>query len=66
MFDKACLDIENILKANGIGTYVIILKDPDSGCEYTATDGSAAWIIGQGHLLAFRATRDHTCEEADA
>ena len=45
-------EIETVLKSNGIGTYVVVFKDPDSENEASLFDGSYAWVYGHLSFVA--------------
>lgn len=48
---QAIAEIEGVLEKHGIGTHLIVLKDPDSDSEVTIYNGSCAWICGQAVII---------------
>ena len=49
--EQAQLEIDAVLKKYGIGTYMVIFKDPDSDAEATNFDGSYAWLAGHAAFI---------------
>lgn len=49
--EKAQAEIDDVLKKHGIGTYLVILKDPDSDNESTCYNGAYAWLAGHAAFM---------------
>lgn len=62
-FNTAMEEVDGVLKKHGIGSFIIVLKDPDSDTEVRNTNGSWAWIGGHGQFLAALAEKKYNSEE---
>ncbi len=49
--DKAQEEIDEVLKKHGIGTYIVVMKDPDTQSERRCYNGSMAWVVGHCSFL---------------
>lgn len=45
-------EILGVLEKHGVGTYCIVLQDPDSQAEFCAIQGHKPWIYGELLLKA--------------
>lgn len=50
-------EVLDVLNKHGVGTYIVVLKCPDSDLEARAVGGSNAWITGHATFLADLMTR---------
>ena len=62
--DKAWKEIEATLNAHGIGTFIVVMKSPDSDLEHRSFGGSQAWVAGHATLLVDLVCRRRNADEA--
>jgi len=43
--------VERLLEELGVGTYFLIMRDPDSDLILRAKEGSSIWLLGANRLV---------------
>lgn len=64
--EKAQAEVDEVLKKQGIGTYVVILKCPDSDLDATSFSGSYPWIAGHCSFMVDLIQRRYNADRYEA
>ena len=55
--DRALDEIDEVLKKYGIGTFLVVMRDPDNTDEALRAGGNKAWLLGQTVILGDKIVR---------